>query len=76
VDAWVRPPLIKIFSLLFLKFILCFLEKIFTNSFITSTVSRKSVFTGDFLSSTASVNRCTVTVLSYPSIQIIISTGT
>jgi hypothetical protein len=34
-----EAPLIKIFFLLFLKHILCFLEKIFTVGFITSTAS-------------------------------------
>jgi hypothetical protein len=33
------PPLIKIFFLLFLKFVLCFLETICTGGFITPTAS-------------------------------------
>jgi hypothetical protein len=46
--------------LLFLKFVLCFLETIFTGGFITPT---------------ASENRFSLAVLSYPPVKIVISTG-
>jgi hypothetical protein len=51
--------LIKIFFLLFLKSVLCFLETIFTSGFITPT---------------ASENRFLLAVLSYPPVKMVIST--
>jgi hypothetical protein len=53
-----EASLIKIFFMLFLKSVLCFLETIFIGGFITPTVSE---------------NR--FSVLSYPPIKMIISTG-
>jgi hypothetical protein len=53
--------LVKIFFLLFLKSVLCFLETIFTGGFITPT---------------ASENRLPLTVLSYPPVKMVISTDT
>jgi hypothetical protein len=50
----------KKFFLLFLKSVLCFLEKIFTGGFITLT---------------ASENRFLLTVLSYPPVKMVISIG-
>lgn len=55
-----RSPLVKIVFLLFLKPIFCFLEKIFTCGFITSTTSG---------------NRFSLAALSYSSVQIINSTS-
>jgi hypothetical protein len=54
------PPLIKIFFLLFLKSVLCFLETIFTGGFITPI---------------ASENRFSLAVLSCPPVKMMISTG-
>jgi hypothetical protein len=51
------PP-VNIF-LLFLKFVLCFLE---------------TIFTGGFISPTASENRFPLAVLSYPPVKMVIST--
>jgi hypothetical protein len=48
------------FFLLFLKSVLCFLESIFIDGFITSTVSE---------------NRFPLAVLSYPPVKMMISTG-
>jgi hypothetical protein len=50
---------IKIFFLLFLKYVFCFLETIFTGGFITPT---------------ASENRFPLAVLSYPPVKMVIST--
>jgi hypothetical protein len=60
--GWVgrEASLIKIFFLLFLKSVLCFLETIFTGGFITPTVGG---------------NRFPLAVLSYPPIKMMISTG-
>jgi hypothetical protein len=58
--AWMRPLLMFIVFWLFLKPIFYFIEKIFTGDFITSTASR---------------NRFPRAVLSYPLVQIIISIG-
>jgi hypothetical protein len=55
-----KASVIKIFFLLFLKSVLCFLETIFTGSFITPT---------------ASENRFPLAVLSYPPVKMMISTG-
>jgi hypothetical protein len=55
-----KPHLIKIVFLLFLKLVLCFLETIFTGGFITPT---------------ASENRFPLAVLIYLSLKIMISTG-
>jgi hypothetical protein len=53
-------PLIKIFFLLFLKSVLCFLETICTGGFITSTVIE---------------NRFSLAVFSYPPVKMMIFTG-
>ena len=60
--GWVgrEVSLIKIFFLLFLKSVLCFLETIFTGGFITPT---------------ASEHRFSLAVLSYPPLKMMISTG-
>jgi hypothetical protein len=52
--------LIQIIFLLFLKYVLCFLETICTGGFITPT---------------ASENRFSLAVLSYPPVKMMISTG-
>jgi hypothetical protein len=58
-EAEVRGLPNKNIFLLFLKFVLCFLETIFTGGFITPT---------------ASENRFLLAVLSYPPVKMVIST--
>jgi hypothetical protein len=59
-NAATCDPLIKIFFLLFLKSVLCFLETICTGGFITPT---------------ASENRFSLAVFSYPPVKMMIFTG-